>query len=102
MPCIQRSRNIREGLYEYHLRFHLLAKAKEHLKDQKYVDCGRYIYQLLSYDKKTHTLADVEKIRDDLNIVYNKLGFCGLQGRRKGCRNKRYNFYVNKEFSELV
>lgn len=97
MPCIQRSRNIREGLYEYHLRIHLLAAAKDHLKDQKYVDCGRYIYQLLSYSKKTHSLADIEKIRDDLLADYRKLGFCGQQGRRVGCRNRRRTIYINNK-----
>tara|TARA_R100001369_G_C3298819_1_gene165317 strand:- start:732 stop:1022 length:291 start_codon:yes stop_codon:yes gene_type:complete len=94
MPTIQRSRNIREGLYEYHLRIHLLATAKEHLKGQKYVDCGRYIYQLLSYCKKTNSLEDIEKIRDDLLVDYRKLGFCGMQGRRVGGR--RRNIYINK------
>ena len=93
MPCMLRSKNIREGLFEYHLRIHLLAAAKDHLKGQKYVDCGRYLYQLLSYDKKIHSLEDIEKIRDDLLEEYEKLGFRGRQGRRVGSKNKNNNFH---------
>ena len=88
MPCMLRSKNIREGLFEYHLRIHLKGSAREILQDQKFVDCGRYIYQLLSYDKKTHSLEDIEKIRDDLLDKYQKLGFRGQQGRRVGAKNK--------------
>ena len=98
MPCELRSKNIREGLYEYHLRIHLKGSAREILQGQKFVDCGRYLYLLISYDKKIHSLEDVEKIRDELLEEYEKLGFRGRQGRTTGAKNKRHNIYVNSKY----
>ena len=93
MPCMLRSKNIREGLYEYHLRIHLKGTARDILQGEKFVDQGRYLYLLLSYDKKTHSLEDIEKIRDELLEKYDKLGFRGRQGRSAGAKNKKNNFY---------